>query len=210
MNHLTDWVSVTHPHTGSTGSAERSPVDSHSGNLLACSDSRADSGDYCHIHPHLRRIKSFNISFLAVTQWQLRVRYLNHKHLSGSLSKFLWFCNWKGETARPNNFNLGTVLSWVLSNICAKREVDRMNRKIEGQKCVQTDRCKSYHACSPSHSMPVLSKEKPLEHSQLKLPGVLTQEAREPHALFWPEHSLLSAKTFYLNEMCLFLCVLVL
>lgn len=42
--------------------------------------------------------------------------------------------------------------------------------------------------------MPVLSNEKPLEHSQLKLPGVLTQEAREPHALFWAAHSLLSAK----------------
>lgn len=40
--------------------------------------------------------------------------------------------------------------------------------------------------------MPEVSKEKPLEHSQLKLPGVLTQEAREPHPLFGPAHSLLS------------------
>lgn len=31
-----------------------------------------------------------------------------------------------------------------------------------------------------------------MEHSQLKLPGVLTQEAREPHPLFGPAHSLLS------------------
>lgn len=45
----------------------------------------------------------------------------------------------------------------------------------------------------PSHSMPVLSKEKPLVHSQLKLPGELTQEAREPHTLLWALHSLLSA-----------------
>ncbi len=55
-------------------------------------------------------------------------------------------------------------------------------------------RCKGHRVRSPSHSMPVLSKEKPLEHSQLKLPGVLTQEAREPHPLFWAAHSLLSAK----------------
>lgn len=40
--------------------------------------------------------------------------------------------------------------------------------------------------------MPEVSKENPLEHSQLKLPGVLTQEAREPHPLFGPAHSLLS------------------
>lgn len=48
-------VTVTHPRTGSTGSAARSPEDSHSGNLPACSDSRADNGGYCYIHPHLRK-----------------------------------------------------------------------------------------------------------------------------------------------------------
>lgn len=40
--------------------------------------------------------------------------------------------------------------------------------------------------------MPELSRENPLEHSQLKLPGVLTQEAREPQPLFGAAHSLLS------------------
>lgn len=40
--------------------------------------------------------------------------------------------------------------------------------------------------------MPELSREKPLEHSQLKLPGVLTQEAREPQPLLGAAHSLLS------------------
>ncbi|KAG7261183.1 hypothetical protein CRUP_013415 [Coryphaenoides rupestris] len=45
----------------------------------------------------------------------------------------------------------------------------------------------------PSHSTPAVSREKPLEHSQLKLPGVLTQAARDPHALLCAVHSLLSA-----------------
>lgn len=66
----------------------------------------------------------------------------------------------------------------------------------------------SHCVCSPSHSMPVLSREKPLEHSQLKLPGVLTQEAREPHALFWALHSLLSAKRGETHE-CVFFCCFV-
>ena len=69
-------------------------------------------------------------------------------------------------------------------------------------------KCWSYCVCSPSHSMPVLSREKPFEHSQLKLPGVLTQEAREPHTLFWALHSLLSAKRGGTNKCVGFFVVL--
>lgn len=58
----------------------------------------------------------------------------------------------------------------------------------------QTQQRVQRNKCPPSHSIPVLSSEKPLLHSQLKLPGVLTQEALEPHALLWAEHSLLSAE----------------
>lgn len=65
----------------------------------------------------------------------------------------------------------------------------------------------AYQSCSPSHSMPVLSKEKPFEHSQLKLPGVLTQEAREPHALFWAAHSLLSGTKQSFFVYCFFFCI---
>lgn len=55
---------LTHPHTGSTGSAARIPEDSHSGNLLACSDSHADSDGYCYTHPHLRKGEN---KFLLIT-----------------------------------------------------------------------------------------------------------------------------------------------
>lgn len=116
---------TTYPRIGSTGSAARSPVGSHSGNLPACSDSRADSGGCCRTHPHLKKnIRTFNFSYLV--------------------------------------FPADTLSS------------------IRRVKYIQLVDC----VCSPSHSMPVLSNEKPLEHSQLKLPGVLTQEAREPQALF--------------------------
>lgn len=102
-------VTVTHPHTGSTGSAARSPEDSRSGNLPACSDSHAGSGGYCYTHPHLRKMNIQTAQFLILstftfhfTVWHRYVTLLtiSNRIWGGLLTFTLQSCGVQGETFR--------------------------------------------------------------------------------------------------------------